>query len=102
MKSSKPLRSRYATALGRALDAQLEERAIRANDLAQRLGVSPSYVSRVMNGRVKASASVIDRFSTALNLSQVDASSLMAAAATTSGYKIEVCPHCGKSLHEKS
>lgn len=88
----------FASAFGEALNKQLAARQMRQGELATKLGVHKSYVSRVASGVTNASPSVVNQFASAMNLDPAATASLMSAAAAAKGYTVPEtpCPHCGK------
>lgn len=99
----------YASAFGKALDEQLARRRMLPSMLARALQVSPSYVSKLRNGK-NVSSSTVNSIASSLNLNPYESQALLYAAGADKGYTPnvtaiytaeDVCPHCGKTLGER-
>lgn len=78
------------------IDTILKQQNISTQELASRLGVSPQYISEVVNERKNITISSLSRFAQALHVP---------IAALFDGYKDEFmivdqfhCPNCGSTL----
>lgn len=86
-KIEKPAKPAKAPEFLRSL---LDANGTRQKDLAQRLDVSPAYVSAVVSGQKSLSAETATRMSAALNLSHQDSVRLHRAAAQDMGFNLEL------------
>lgn len=76
----------------------LREKDLSNTELAKKMGVSPQYISEVVNGHRNITLDTINKFAAALNVPVV---------ALFDGYKEPIrntpttflCPHCGKDIH---
>jgi len=81
--------SEYATAFGKALDAQLAKRQWKQTDLARATHKSPAYINRLMTGAAKASPEWADLVASVMRANPIERQQLHRAAALDAGYKIE-------------
>lgn len=76
----------------------LDEKGISAKNLAERMGVTPQYISGIIREKGSASIGVLYRIAKELN---VPLSSLFDdyKSGPTSNSVNVICPHCGKEVN---
>lgn len=80
----------HKKAFGEALDRVLSANQMTQTDLANAVGVSKSYVSRMMNGTRPVTPDHVDTISTSLGISGVAYNQLHQAAAISAGFKLDL------------
>lgn len=83
-------RTRFRTAFGTALDAQLGRQRLSQSALAMRVGTSRAYVSAVMNGVRAPSPQWADTVADALALPDIVRGELHLAVAASNGYRVDL------------
>lgn len=83
-------RARFATAFGRALDAQLRARGSTQTALAASLRQSLSYLNQVMTGRKATSPRFADEVADRLGVDDATRQELHHAAALDRGFKLDL------------
>lgn len=82
--------NKYQTEFGKALSEQLSATGTSANALANDIGVSRTYISKMMTGDRPVTARWADTVARALALSPTNTVELHKAAALDAGYKLDL------------